>query len=89
MRTVGTRELKQNPQKVIQEVLSSEEEFEITSHGHPTGVRMVAARRTPRRWVPAADLESITPLDPREATAWQEDTEAAFEGEVSDPWEDG
>lgn len=90
METIGTRELKQNPQTVIQRVLESGDEFEITAYGKPTGVRLVPDHHEKRRWIPGSDLmkiPSMSPLEPGEAAAWREDIEDAMDDEVTDPWE--
>ncbi|MDT0303523.1 type II toxin-antitoxin system Phd/YefM family antitoxin [Streptomonospora wellingtoniae] len=90
METIGTRELKQNPQTVIQRVLESGDEFEITAYGRPTGVRLVPDHAQKRRWVSGAELMTITsasPLSPRDAASWREDVENAMDDELVDPWE--
>jgi antitoxin (DNA-binding transcriptional repressor) of toxin-antitoxin stability system len=87
MRTVGTRELKQNPHAVIQDVLHSAEEVEITSHGHPTGVRLVPDRPTRARWVPASALRGLTPLEHRDAVELHALVEEGRADDVQDPWE--
>ncbi|GIG36774.1 type II toxin-antitoxin system Phd/YefM family antitoxin [Cellulomonas pakistanensis] len=89
METVGTRELKQNPQAVIQRVLSSDEEIEITTHGRPTGVRLVADRPQRARWVPAHALADLRPLDAEDAVELRELIAAhRDDAEPRDPWED-
>ncbi|MFD0773016.1 type II toxin-antitoxin system Phd/YefM family antitoxin [Streptomonospora algeriensis] len=90
MKTIGTCEPKQNPQTVIQRVLASGDEFEITAYGRPTGVRLVPDHREKRRWIPGSDLMKIpstSPLSPSDAAAWREDIEDAMDEEVTDPWE--
>ncbi len=88
METVGTRELKQNPQAVIQRVLTSDEEIEITTHGRPTGVRLVADRPQRARWVPAHALADLRPLADADAADLRDLVAADREGdEVRDPWE--
>lgn len=88
MKTVGTRELKQNPHTVIKHVLETGDEYEITSYGRPTGVRMVPDKPGPRRWISGASLADITPMNTRNAAAWREDIEHAMDDDdVSDPWE--
>ena len=88
MNTIGTRDLKQNPNTVIQRVLETGEEFEITAHGHATGVRLVPAHAGPARWVSGdvlnADQAGMTPQDVDE---WRSDVEEAFEDDVTDPWD--
>lgn len=37
MKTVGTRELKQNPHTVIERVRETGDEYEITAYGRPPG----------------------------------------------------
>ncbi|SDS39468.1 type II toxin-antitoxin system Phd/YefM family antitoxin [Jiangella sp. DSM 45060] len=49
MKTVGIRELKQNPQAVIERVRETGDEYEITVYGRPTGVRIVRDRPGPCR----------------------------------------
>lgn len=87
MRTVGTRELKQNPHTVIQRVLDTGDEYEITNYGRPTGVRIVPDHPSPRRWVPGSNLADIPPMSPRNAADWRADVESAMADEVADPWE--
>jgi antitoxin (DNA-binding transcriptional repressor) of toxin-antitoxin stability system len=87
MQTVGTRELKQNPHTVVQRVLDSGDEFEVTSYGRPTGVRIVPAGRAPRRWVSGAALATVEPISAEGAAAWKADIEAAIDDEITDPWE--
>jgi antitoxin (DNA-binding transcriptional repressor) of toxin-antitoxin stability system len=53
MKTVGTRDLKQNPHTIIKRVLETGDDYEITAYGRPTGVRIVPDRPGPRRWVSA------------------------------------
>ncbi|WP_129787624.1 type II toxin-antitoxin system Phd/YefM family antitoxin [Promicromonospora panici] len=85
MRTIGARELKQNPHAVIQHVLETGEEYEITSYGRPAGVRIVPDNRSPRRWVLGNDLADVPPMSPRNAAAWRADVEGAMDDEVSGP----
>lgn len=87
MKTVGTRELKQNPHTIIKRVLETGDEYEITAYGRPTGVRIVPDRLAPRRWVNGAGLADITPMSPKNAAAWHDDIEHAMTAEVADPWE--
>ncbi|QDP98331.1 type II toxin-antitoxin system Phd/YefM family antitoxin [Microlunatus elymi] len=87
MKTIGTRELKQNPNTVIELVRESGEEFEITSYGRPTGVRIVPVRPGPRRWVTGASLADVQPMAPGRVASWREDIERSPSGEVLDPWE--
>lgn len=88
METVGTRELKQNPHAVIQRVLGSDGAIEITTHGRPTGVRLVRDRPRRARWVSASDLAGIRPLDPADAADLRALVDGAREDdEVADPWE--
>lgn len=57
--TASTRELKQNPAEVIRRALDSGPEgIVITSHGNPTGVRMVR-EGGPQRWVSGAVLNQM------------------------------
>lgn len=88
MNTIGTRDLKQNPNSVIQRVLETGEEFEITAHGHATGVRLVPTHAGPARWVVGDVLNADEPgLTPAEADAWRADVADAFDDEVTDPWD--
>jgi antitoxin (DNA-binding transcriptional repressor) of toxin-antitoxin stability system len=88
MHTVGTRELKQNPHAVIQRVLASDEEIEITTHGRPTGVRLVADRPARARWVTAQALADLRPLAAEDAADLRALVDAARdEDDVDDPWE--
>lgn len=90
MNTIGTRDLKQNPNTVIQRVLETGEEFEITAHGHATGVRLVPAHPGPAQWVHGDVLNADElGLAPEEAEAWRADVEDAFDDEVTDPWDRG
>ena len=86
MKTVGARELKQNPHTVIQHVLETGDEYEITSYGRPTGVRITPDSRSPRRWVRGADLVGAPPMSPSNSAAWRADVESAMDDEVEDPW---
>jgi len=52
MEITGTGDLKHDPQTVIQRVLESRDEFEITACGKPTGVRIVRDNLGKRRWIP-------------------------------------
>lgn len=87
MKTVGTRELKQNPHTVIERVRETGDEYEITAYGRPTGVRIVPDRPGPRRWVSGSSLADVTPMSPRNAAAWRSDIAQAMADEVADPWE--
>ncbi|WP_163542441.1 type II toxin-antitoxin system Phd/YefM family antitoxin [Occultella kanbiaonis] len=89
MRTVGTRELKQNPAEVIARVLASGQDVEITAYGKPTGVRLVADRPGPKKWVSGAVLNAL----PQVGTGDNESLKAdiarvvAEDDYVTDPWE--
>ncbi|QBI54808.1 type II toxin-antitoxin system Phd/YefM family antitoxin [Streptomonospora litoralis] len=90
MQNIGIRELQRNPQSVIQQVLESRDEFEITADGRPTGVRLVPDRYEKRRRLSGSDLMEISamsPLEPGDAAAWRADIENAMDDEVTDPWE--
>lgn len=87
MTSVGTRELKQNPQAVIQRVLVSDEEIEITTHGRPTGVRLVRDRPRRARWVSAIDLAGIRPLADDDAADLRALVEESRDDDaITDPW---
>lgn len=88
MATVGTRELKQNPQAVVRRVLETGEAVEVTSHGHRTGVALVPATTGPRRWVRGSDLARITPMDEPATRRLHDDLDAVdHDDEPTDPWE--
>ena len=92
MPTVTMRELKQNPQAVVSHVLTTNEPFHITSHGHETGVvvQPVQTQVIPRRFLPGSVLNEIfatTPLSPEQAQSWKDDIAAAIDDDVIDPWE--
>lgn len=90
MTSVGTRELKQNPHAVIQRVLASDEEIEITTHGRPTGVRLVRDRPRRARWISGSDLAGIRPLPDDHAADLRALVEASRDDdEITDPWETG
>jgi len=88
METIGTRELKQNPQAVISRVLETGEPIEITVYGRPTGVRLSLDEPRTARWVSGAALR-MPPLTDAEREAWHRDLEPLREeeGEPVDPWE--
>ena len=92
MPTVTMRELKQNPQAVVSQVLAANETYRITSHGHETGVVVQPAQTqvAPRPFLSGAVLNEIfatAPLSPEQARSWKEDIDAAVDDEVIDPWE--
>lgn len=87
MDSVGTRELKQNPHAVVRRVLETGEPLEVTSHGHPTGVRLVRDADAPRRWVRGADLARIAAIDDATARRWHDDLAEIVHDEVRDPWD--
>lgn len=63
MKTIGTRELKQNPQSAIRRVLETGDDVEVTAYGKPTGVRLSAAPTDRRsRWVSGTVLNDVPPL---------------------------
>jgi len=92
MPTVTMRELKQNPQAVVREILETAESFRVTSHGHDTGVVMQPAgvREQPQRFVSGEVLNDrswITGLTSEQAHAWKEDIAAGIAADdVVDPW---
>ncbi|GAB3171127.1 hypothetical protein GCM10027059_38780 [Myceligenerans halotolerans] len=87
MRTVGTRELKQNPQAVIQRVLETGEDHEITAYGQPTGVVLVRREPRPKRWVRGSEMPEITPMSREDREAWKRDIDVWEKEELVDPWE--
>lgn len=90
MTTVGTRDLKQNPQAVLRRVLASGEPVEVTSHGHPTGVALVPLATGPRPWVRGAELAAITPLTDDAAQRLHDDLAAVDHDDApADPWAAG
>lgn len=91
MRTIASRELKQNPADVYRRVLESGEEHVITSHGRSVGVKLVPAiPGGPERWVPASVLTAALPRLPREdVDEFLHDLESFRDAEpLRDPWED-
>lgn len=87
MSTIGTRELKQNPHTVIQHVLETGDNVEITAYGRPTGVHLGPDKPVRQRWVPGARLAEIPPINPDNAAAWRRDIEQALDDdEPRDPW---
>lgn len=87
MRTVGTRELKQNPNVVVKRVLETGEEFEITAYGRATGVKIVPDKPTKARWVPGAALAAVAPMSRDEAEVWTAEVDAVRDDDpVRDPW---
>ncbi|MFD1717338.1 type II toxin-antitoxin system Phd/YefM family antitoxin [Georgenia deserti] len=87
MKTVGTRDLKQNPQRVIRRVLESGDSLEITSYGKPSGVRLVPDRAAPSSWVSGADLADLAPIQPEDAAAWRADIDVTEDDGPGDPWQ--
>lgn len=91
MRTVTSRELKQNPAEVYHRVLESGEEHVITSHGRSVGVKLVpTVPDGPQRWVPASVLAAALPRLPRQNVEdLRRDLESLRDAEpLRDPWED-
>ncbi|MDR0283567.1 MAG: type II toxin-antitoxin system Phd/YefM family antitoxin [Propionibacteriaceae bacterium] len=92
MPTVTMRELKQNPQAVVQQVLATAQPFALTSRGYDTGVviQPAAAAVTPRRFVPGHSLDSVrraAPLTATQAQSWLDDIRTVTDDDVTDPWE--
>ena len=91
MHTASTRELKQNPAAVIQRVLETGDEVEITAHGHPTGVRLVPdLSGGPAPWVRGSVLLDLS--TPRASRADTEALKALLDAsrdgdDVTDPWD--
>jgi len=74
MLTISTRQLKQNPAAVIDEVLASGEPAAITSYGKPTGAVIAPAEgRKPRTWVSGKALMEMPPLPDDVMRSWQRD----------------
>ena len=89
MRTVGARELKQNPNSVIQRVLESGEEYEITSHGHRTGAKLVRSDRPKASWVPGSALADLPPMGRENVNDLIEEIDDVRNAdEVRDPWDE-
>jgi antitoxin (DNA-binding transcriptional repressor) of toxin-antitoxin stability system len=90
METVGTRELKQNPQAVISRVLEAGEPIEVTTYGKPTGVSLVPDEPRPQTWVRGGALKALRPLDDANRLAWKADIAELREDDVLDdlvdPW---
>ena len=88
MRYVATRELKQNPQSVIQRVLETGEDHEITSYGKSTGVRMVRNDPRPKRWVRESEMPEITPMSEENTDSWLRDLDDLYaDDDFVNPWE--
>lgn len=89
MLTIGTRELKQNPAGVIARVLATGEDAEITAYGKPTGVRLVADRPGPRRWVGGAVLNAMPSIGGDDDEALKADIAGVYGDDdvLDDPWE--
>ncbi|MGO2632509.1 MAG: hypothetical protein ACTII7_13165 [Galactobacter sp.] len=87
MLTIGTRELKQNPAEAIARVLATGQDAEITAYGRPTGVRLVADKAMPRKWVGGAALNALPDVGVEDETL-KDDIAAAFidDDYVIDPW---
>ncbi|WP_435738081.1 hypothetical protein V5D56_05665 [Cellulosimicrobium sp. PMB13] len=90
METVGTRELKQNPQAVIRRVLTSGQEVEVTAYGKPTGVRLVPDHGSRRsRWIRGDDLHGMETMSRENAADLKTEIERERDGDVvEDPWGD-
>ena len=86
---IETCELKQNPARVIARVLSTGEPATITANGNPTGVRLVADRQAPARWVSGARLNSMPPAGRAASEHLVADLAAAHADDdgVSCPWD--
>jgi len=94
MSTVTMRQLKQNPQEVVRQVLATGQPAHITSHGRETGAVVgpaVMAPVYPKPFLTGAELNALfaqSPLSPEEAQAWKDDIAAAtYDEPPSDPWE--
>jgi len=94
MSTVTMRQLKQNPQEVVRQVLATGQPLHITSHGRDTGAVVqpaATAPANPKPFVTGADLNKLrdrAPLTPEQAQSWLDDIRAAtWDEEPSDPWE--
>jgi len=87
------RQLKQNPQAVVREVLATGQPSYITANGRETGAAItpVAAPVRPKPFLTGAELNAIrdlAPLSPGGAQAWIDDIEAAtYDEPPRDPWE--
>ncbi|WP_136707629.1 type II toxin-antitoxin system Phd/YefM family antitoxin [Agromyces sp. H66] len=90
MRTITSRDLKQNPSEVYRRVLESGEEHVITSHGKSVGVKLVPDHPGPQRWVPAATLRAgLARLPHENVEEFLRDLEALRDAEpLRDPWDD-
>ena len=94
MPSVTMRELKQNPQEVVRQVLATGQPHHITSHGRDTGAVVQPAVMTPahpKPFLTGAELNALfalAPLTPEQAQAWKDDIEAVtYDEPPSDPWE--
>jgi len=93
MSTVTMRQLKQNPQEVVRQVLATGQPVHITSHGRDTGavVQAAAAPAQPKPFLTGAELNALfaqTPLSRDAAQAWKDDIESAtYDEPPTDPWE--
>lgn len=89
MKTIGIRELKQNPQAVIKEVQESGEEIAVTVYGKPTDVVIRRKGPTPQRWVKGAVLNQLAEgFQDLDTEAWKADIEdSPFNEDFDDPWE--
>ena len=87
------RELKQNPQAVVRQVLANGGAFKLTSRGYDTGVVIQPAQSSarPQRFVSGAvlnALKGLAPLTPAQALSWKQDIAEAIEDDaVADPWD--
>jgi antitoxin (DNA-binding transcriptional repressor) of toxin-antitoxin stability system len=90
MRTITSRNLKQNPSAVYRRVLESGEAHIITSHGKSVGVKLVPDSPGPQRWVPASVLRAGVAKLPREnVEEFLRDLDALRDAEpLRDPWDD-
>jgi len=87
------RQLKQNPQAVVREVLATGQPSYITANGRATGAAItpVAAPVRPKPFLTGAELNALfaqSPLSAEAAQAWKDDIEAAtYDEPPRDPWE--
>jgi len=87
MHTASTRELKQNPARLIQQVLESGHDVAITAYGRPTGVSLVPDRATRSRWVRGTDLSGLLPMTSAHTEQLRTELDQMRDDDVTDPWE--
>jgi len=92
MPTITMRQLKQNPQAAVSQVLAADTAFHLTSRGVDTGVVMLpAGAPRPQPFVSGAALRAAlgrATLSRGAAKAWLDDIRVVtVDDEAADPWE--